>query len=110
MSKDRSGGSCLRISLSIFLFGKRRGLERLFETSKAFTTLYAACEDGRGAESTSVYRCYKLWALRFWNKGVRLQSLYQNLAKTNPYSFCLQDGHDRATAGIDVTHECSEKE
>jgi hypothetical protein len=49
-------------------------------------------------------------ATLFGNRGVRPQPLYQKLAKAKPYSFCLRGGHDRVTAGIGVTHECSEKE
>jgi len=57
-----------------FKVGKRQGLERLFGTSKAFITLYDrsrgwAKGEGWRAESTSVYRCYKLWVLRFWQQG-----------------------------------------
>ena len=72
MSGGRSGESCLKLSLSIFLrLEHARGSSGGLELTRPLRRCMAAREDGRRAESTSVHRGDNLWALRFWVKKAR---------------------------------------
>ena len=82
-----------------------RGSSGCLEPARPLLPFMTAREDGRRVKGEGRSLPQFIGAINdgcyaFGNRGVRPVSLYQKLAKAKPYSGCLWDGDDRATAGM----------